>query len=204
MKEHRILVVDDDRLSASIAAELLRTVGNKVDIILDPEEVLSIDLTPYDLFIFDIFMPNIDGFDLLAFIRKDKALDLKPVIFVTGLDDPKHLVMGLKQGADDYIKKPYDGRELIARIEKALEMTRIHHTEQVITAVQETIKTKLSDPNKSLTDRERKVVMLVTEMDIALQHIKTITGEWEDLDYEVSSDLKLVEKCIDTLIKVIK
>lgn len=203
MKEHRILVVDDDRLSASIAAELLRTVGNKVDVITNPQEVLSIDLTPYDLFLFDIFMPNIDGFELLAFVRKNKEYDLKPVIFVTSLDDPKHLVMGLKQGADDYIRKPYDGRELIARIEKALHVTRIKRTEQVLTTVQDSVELVHKVSSKDLSEREKRVILLVNEVSIALQHIKTISGEWEDLDYEISSDLKLIEKCVETIESIV-
>src|ERR1700733_1639135 len=68
---------------------------------------------PVDLAILDIKMPRMDGMELLGHLRKDSAM---PVIFLTSKDDEVDEVLGLRMGADDYIKKPFSQRLLIERI----------------------------------------------------------------------------------------
>src|SRR5208283_3358225 len=81
------------------------------------EALKGLSAQPVDLAILDIKMPRMDGMELLGQLRKDSAM---PVIFLTSKDDEVDEVMGLRMGADDYIKKPFSQRLLVERIRALL------------------------------------------------------------------------------------
>ena len=118
MKPHTIALVDDDQ---NILASLSATLGDEgysVDTYMDGVEALDgIARRPVDLAILDIKMPRMDGIELLGNLRKKNNL---PVIFLTSKDDEIDEVMGLRMGADDYIKKPFSQRLLLERIRAVL------------------------------------------------------------------------------------
>ncbi len=120
---HTIALVDDDQnILASLSAALVDE-GYAVDTYGDGEEALSgIGSRPVDLAILDIKMPRMDGMELLTQLRQRDTL---PVIFLTSKDDEVDEVMGLRLGADDYIKKPFSQRLLLERIRAVL---RRHET----------------------------------------------------------------------------
>ena len=115
---HTIALVDDDQ---NILASLSATLGDEgysVDTYVDGVEALDgIARRPVDLAILDIKMPRMDGMELLGNLRKKNNL---PVIFLTSKDDEIDEVMGLRMGADDYIKKPFSQRLLLERIRAVL------------------------------------------------------------------------------------
>ena len=111
------LVDDDQNILASLSAAL-EDEGYSVDTYGDGIEALDgIGRKPVDLAILDIKMPRMDGMELLGNLRRKNDL---PVIFLTSKDDEVDEVMGLRMGADDYIKKPFSQRLLLERIHALL------------------------------------------------------------------------------------
>jgi two-component system, OmpR family, response regulator ChvI len=109
-----IALVDDDRNILTSVAMTLESEGFVVRTYADGAEALKgITAQPVDLAILDIKMPRMDGLELLDRLRKQGDL---PVIFLTSKDDEVDELMGLRMGADDYIKKPFSQRLLIERI----------------------------------------------------------------------------------------
>ncbi|MBT6093598.1 MAG: response regulator transcription factor [Rhodospirillaceae bacterium] len=115
---HTIALVDDDQNILASLSAALEDEGYAVDTYGDGEEALSgIGTRPVDLAILDIKMPRMDGMELLTQLRQRDTL---PVIFLTSKDDEVDEVMGLRLGADDYIKKPFSQRLLLERIRAVL------------------------------------------------------------------------------------
>ena len=115
---HTIALVDDDQNILASLSAALEDEGYSVDAYGDGVEALDgIARRPVDLAILDIKMPRMDGMELLGNLRKKNNL---PVIFLTSKDDEIDEVMGLRMGADDYIKKPFSQRLLLERIRAVL------------------------------------------------------------------------------------
>jgi two-component system OmpR family response regulator len=110
----RILVVEDEADMLRRLAKILRTEGYAVDTAVDGEEGLYKALeSDYDAILLDAMMPVIDGWELLVRLRKTKAT---PVLMLTARDTSVDRVRGLDNGADDYVVKPFDLPELLARV----------------------------------------------------------------------------------------
>ncbi|MGC2856796.1 response regulator transcription factor [Novispirillum sp. DQ9] len=115
---HTIALVDDDRNITTSVSILLESEGFKVRCYHDGSEALKgLTEAPPDLAILDIKMPRMDGMELLQNLRKTTDL---PVIFLTSKDDEVDELLGLRMGADDYIKKPFSQRLLLERIRTLL------------------------------------------------------------------------------------
>ena len=115
---HTIALVDDDRNILTSVSMALEAEGFVVHTYRDGYEALDgIERRPVDLAVLDIKMPRMNGMELLDRIRHKGAL---PVIFLTSKDDEIDEMMGLRMGADDYIKKPFSQRLLIERIRAVL------------------------------------------------------------------------------------
>ncbi|WP_119303578.1 response regulator transcription factor [Dongia deserti] len=113
-----IALVDDDRNILTSVAMTLEAEGFAVRTYTDGAEALrGLMQQPVDLAVLDIKMPRMDGMELLEKLRKSSDL---PVIFLTSKDDEVDELMGLRMGADDYIKKPFSQRLLIERIRTLL------------------------------------------------------------------------------------
>ena len=116
--QHTIALVDDDRNILTSVAMALEAEGFAVRTFTDGAEALrGMTANPVDLAILDIKMPRMDGMELLDRLRKQSRI---PVIFLTSKDDEVDEVLGLRMGADDYIKKPFSQRLLIERIRALL------------------------------------------------------------------------------------
>jgi two-component system response regulator ChvI len=113
-----IALVDDDRNILTSITMALEAEGFHVRAYTDGAEALrGMTAQPVDLAVLDIKMPRMDGMELLQRLRKNSAV---PVIFLTSKDDEVDEVLGLRMGADDYIKKPFSQRLLIERIRALL------------------------------------------------------------------------------------
>ena len=114
----KIALVDDDQNILTSVSLALEAEGFIVDRYIDGEQGLNgIKRRPPDLLVLDIKMPKLDGIEVLERLRKTSNL---PVIFLTSKDDEVDEAMGLRTGADDYIKKPFSQRLLIERIKAIL------------------------------------------------------------------------------------
>lgn len=116
--QHKIALVDDDENILTSVSMALEAEGYNVDTYTDGQKALAgIGSHPVDLAVLDIKMPHMDGMELLGEIRKT---DQMPIIFLTSKDDEVDELLGLRMGADDYIKKPFSQRLLIERIRAIL------------------------------------------------------------------------------------
>lgn len=137
----RIMVIDDEEALCEILKFNLEKEGYEVDCAYSAEEALDGDLTPYDLFIVDIMMERLSGFDFAKRVRNDDAIATKPIIFCSALTGEDDTVMGLNIGADDYITKPFVISEVIARVRAVLRrsqvMNRFPAAEPAVTSIYE-------------------------------------------------------------------
>lgn len=114
----RILVVEDDRDSAQLLVELLRAQGFAASAVRSaPEMDAVLKREHVDLMLLDIGLPGEDGFSICRRVRAAQSI---PIIIVSGRAEGTDRIVGLEIGADDYIVKPFDARELIARIRALL------------------------------------------------------------------------------------
>lgn len=117
-----ILIVDDDAQIRQLAAKLLREHGYRVSMARDGREMSqSLATAAFDLIILDIMLPGGNGLDLCREIRSRSAI---PVIMLTALGSDTDRIVGLEIGADDYLGKPFNPRELLARINAVLRRSR--------------------------------------------------------------------------------
>jgi len=114
----RILVVDDESDIANLLGTVLREEGFSVLVVTDSRKALDVfnGFHP-DLVSLDVMMPSVDGISLCLQLRKETDV---PILFVSAKSDPPDRVVGLRIGADDYMGKPFDNNELVARVEALL------------------------------------------------------------------------------------
>lgn len=127
-----ILVVDDEKEIADLVELYLANEGYTVYKFYDSGEALAcIGETPLDLAILDVMMPGMDGWQVLKAVRKSSNI---PIIMVTARDETFDKVLGLELGADDYITKPFDSKEMAARVKAVLRRTMGQTEEEEETA----------------------------------------------------------------------
>jgi two-component system cell cycle response regulator CtrA len=121
----RVLLVEDDDLTARSIEMMLQSEGFVVDISDMGEDGLEIGkIYEYDLIILDIMLPDIDGYEVLRRLRDSRVET--PVLILSGLSEMDDKIKGLGFGADDYLTKPFDKRELFARIQAIVRRSRGH------------------------------------------------------------------------------
>lgn len=115
---NKILIIDDDEELCELVSEYLGVEGFEVEAVNDGETGLKRALTgDYDMVILDVMLPKMNGFDVLRNLRAESAL---PVIMLTARGDDMERIVGLEIGADDYLPKPFNPRELAARLRAIL------------------------------------------------------------------------------------
>src|SRR5215213_6157639 len=114
----RILLIDDDVELCSLLDELLKRQGFEVEMEHDGARGLERALSgKFDLIVLDVMLPRLDGFEVLKRLRRSS---LAPVLMLTARGEDVDRIMGLELGADDYLPKPFNPRELVARIHAVL------------------------------------------------------------------------------------
>jgi adenylate cyclase len=143
----KILVVDDTARNVKLLADLLAVKGYSVVTALSgPEALDKIDREQPDLVLLDVVMPEMSGYEVCHKIREVPETRMLPVVMVTALDPAEERVKGIEAGADDFLTKPINQAELLARVRSLLRIKELHDTVQ-------TQATQLADWNQNLERR---------------------------------------------------
>src|SRR6266446_5377291 len=145
----KVLVVDDVPVNVKLLADLLAVKGYAVVTAASGAEALAkIEKEQPGLVLLDVMMPGMSGYDVCRRIRQNAATAMLPVIMVTALDPTQERVKGIEAGADDFLTKPINQPELLARVRSLLRIKVLHD--------------ELSELNRSL---ERRVTEQVTQLE---------------------------------------
>lgn len=157
-KSIKVLLIDDQ---PEVVEEILPGYGYELSVATDGQkgiEILEKPENKFDLILLDVMMPNMNGWDVLRYIRDNKKLKHIPVIMMTALDSDVDQVSGLKVGADDYITKPVNIQNLLARIEALMRRVSWGQTTPSLELPFET-----DAEIQALTAREKEILSLVAK-----------------------------------------
>lgn len=193
----RILVVDDEETICEVLKLNLELEGYKVDTAGSAEEALRIPLDKYNLFILDVMMGEMSGFELATAIRNTEALKNVPIIICSAKDREDDLVEGFSRGIDDYIRKPFSMRELTLRVRSVLRRVNqepmneehIQYGELSMNSVTKTC--EIAGEEVPLTKKEFEILKLL------LQNRGRIFTRDEILDRVWEDDVLVIDRTID-------
>lgn len=192
----RILVVDDDEKSRHLLREILEAEGYFVRVAEDGEAGLaSIEEEQPEVILLDVMMPNIDGFEVCRRIKSDPNTAALPVLLVTALDARNDQIHGIEAGANDYLTKPIDRRNVVLRVRNAVQMRRLH----LEVARQYGQLEKLERQRDSLVhmmvhDMRSPLMGISGNIEIALLDASNLSeGTAESLQMALASSVELVE-----------
>lgn len=159
--KYSLLVVDDNAMNRDMLSRRLNRNGYNVYLADDGQQAIEmLKQTPYDLVLLDIMMPEVNGYQVLEYIKSDKLLRHIPVIMISALDELESVVKCIELGADDYVTKPFNPILLRARISASLEKKALHDQE-------ERYRNRIEEHNQKLEDQVRQKVQELTTAQFA-------------------------------------
>jgi DNA-binding response OmpR family regulator len=201
----RILIVDDEEQMRELLKVCIEPLNFKLDEAQDGKDALKkINDQQYDLILLDVMMPYIDGLSLLSRIRKEDGTDV-PIIMLTALGETDHIVKGLYLGADDYITKPFEPRELLARIQSVLRRKIKNNKGNVDTLIKHDLAINTQKMKISYKANEipftKKEMQLLSRM---LKHDGQVYSREQLLDLEWGHDYDGDTRTVDVHIRNIR
>ena len=181
---HKVLIIDDDEELCELVSEYLGVEGFETAVVNDGASGLEAARSgKYDLAILDVMLPKMNGFEVLKNLRTDSSL---PVLMLTARGDDMERIVGLESGADDYLPKPFNPRELVARL-RAI-MRRVNGDDGEKGSDKITVEDiELSETSRSAKLNGEEVVLTSVEFDL-LKHLLMEAGKIikkEDLSIRV-------------------
>jgi putative two-component system response regulator len=142
-----ILVADDQASGRELLDEFLSAQGFKVLTVSDGAAVLqTLTSAHVDLILLDVMMPQLSGFEVCRRLKSNPETDLIPVVLITALSEKQHRLEGIKAGADDFLTRPVDSSELLARVRSLLKLKlrtdELEHAESVLFSLARSIESK--------------------------------------------------------------
>ena len=197
----KILLAEDEVDLNNVVTRYLKKNGYSVDSVLDGEEALDyLEYSEYDLVILDIMMPKVDGFEVIKKLR-DKG-NHTSVLMLTARDSADDKVKGLDLGADDYIVKPFDFNELMARIRAVVRRKHGNSSNKLVIGdlILDTSEKSVTRAGRQieLTGKEYEVLEYLMQSKNRILSRDQIKEHVWDFDYEGDSNI------IDVLIKNIR
>ncbi|HEY9632998.1 MAG TPA: hybrid sensor histidine kinase/response regulator [Coleofasciculaceae cyanobacterium] len=159
-KIDHILVVDDSPDNLFLVQTILEEEGYEISLAEDGRSALEqIEQSPPDLVLLDVMMPEMDGFEVTRRIREDTKLPFMPILLITAFDQPS-VVKGLDSGADDFIRKPVEVDELLARVRSLLRLKHaIDEREQIARQREEFVSWMTHDLRTPIVAAERMLML---------------------------------------------
>lgn len=203
----KILLIDDEESVCEILKYNLEKEGYEVDTAYSAEEALELELKQYDLFLVDIMMGDMSGFDFAKRIRNVSATQNTPIIFCSALNEEDEKVMGLNIGADDYVTKPFSIGEVLARVRVVLRRASSQAQATYNLAENDyehdlTFKTLRIDRNEKISYMDGEPLPLTrTEFEILeffLTHRNRIYSRQEIISNVWGGDVVVTNRTIDT------
>lgn len=191
-QDAKILVIDDDDLIAKMCSTALSRAGFRPVSALDGRSALTMaaEESP-ETILLDIGLPDLDGYEVLSRLKSDPALADIPVIMLTGRLDPDDVVQALDKGAHDYLRKPFDVAEMLARVRTAVRLLRaersLNHSRLRMLSelsLARAIQLSMQPPVKLLADLEAQGLRIFHDTRLA----KEVSGDLFDVRRQ-SSDL---------------
>lgn len=188
-KQFNILVVDDNTKNIQVIGNILKEANYLIGFATNGEQALDLlqKSNDYDLVLLDINMPIMNGFDTCVAIRNDERLKEIPVIFLTAYTDKPNILAGFEVGAQDYITKPYNSKELLARVNTHLQLK--YKTDLI---------KKLND------DLEKKVAERTKELEKANSDLSNLDGMKTDFLVFISQEIRSPMNAIAGTVNMIK
>ncbi len=193
----KILIVDDEKAICDLIDMNLSAAGYSCKSVQDGLEAIDlIEQEEFDLILLDIMLPGADGYDIMEYIRPLKV----PVIFITAKHEVKDRVKGLKLGAEDYLVKPFDVVELVARVEVVLR--RFRKTQKLLQVGDVVVDTEARKVTKGgkpvvLTNKEYGLLLLfIRNKNVALFKETLYEKVWGD---EYIADSRTLELHVQRL-----
>jgi two-component system sensor histidine kinase/response regulator len=212
--DFRILLVDDVPKNLQILGKTLQKESYKVEFAMNGKKALEwLKSDPnFDLILLDIMMPEMDGLETCKAIRKNKDFDAIPVVFLTARSEKEVVLEGFELGAQDYITKPFDSRELLARVRTQLELKNsrdfLSEMNEVLEEMVQKRTEALIQSNKKLQNAYDELATLdeaKTEFLRIISHevrtpLNGIMGPLQLLKYKVGDENRKMFDILDTSI----
>ena len=167
--KQRILVIEDDPTIALGLENVLTISGYEVHHFQKAEDAIAAD-SPWDLALLDVMLPGMSGFNFLQILKSQHPT--KPIIMLTAKNTTRDVVTGLDYGADDYVTKPFQLSELLARVRARLRETDLPQDESIITLSDVSI-----DLRRQIVQREGEELHLTTYEHSVLQYLVEHAGK---------------------------
>ena len=157
-QKYDILIVDDNPTNLQLLGSTLREVDYNVEAALNGKEALEwMDEKAFDLVLLDVMMPEMDGFQVCEIIRQNNQLDNLPILFLTAKTDKESILVGFKTGAQDYITKPFETGELLARVKTHLELRR---SKELLKETNQLLEERVAERTKELAEANAELLDL--------------------------------------------
>lgn len=159
-KTDHILVVDDSPDNLFLVQTILEEEGYEISLAEDGRVALEqIEVSPPDLILLDVMMPEMDGFEVTKRVRENRKLPFMPILLITAFDQPS-VVKGLDSGADDFIRKPVEVDELLARVRSLLRLKHaIDEREQIARQREDFVSWMTHDLRTPIVAAERMLML---------------------------------------------
>lgn len=197
MQKHKILVVDDSKDNVIILRERLENEGFEISTAYSGEEAIKKALTESpDLILLDVMMPEMSGFEVCKRISENEKTREIPIILLTALVEPKDIKEGFQAGAYDYIKKPFNKVELIARINSAL---RFRETAKLILDIE-----KINTFAASVVTTNHEIKQPLTLINLSVAALKREVSKDELNKQSIEKRISIIENAARDILKFLE
>jgi len=183
----RILIIDDNAKNLQVLANILNENNYDIEIGISGLDVFNwLENERFDLLLLDVMMPDISGFEVCKKIRENQQYDLMPIIFISAKTDSDSMVEGFNLGGQDYISKPFDVSELLARVKTHIDLKK---SKEELRSLNKDLENKINERTKELHIANQKLTELTNTKGLFLKFISK----------EISTPLVSVTKVIDVI-----